>query len=352
MSYQPKLLNLEVPAYPGTRYQGSKNKIVDWIWEQTAFLDFRSVLDAFGGTGVVGYKYKGQEKEVTYNDLLKFNYYGGVALIQNNETLVTDADLKGILKRKNKQYGNIIQKHFTDVYFTDEENEWLDYVVQNIQEMENPYKKAIAYYAVFQACIIKRPYNLFHRKNLYIRTADVKRSFGNKVTWDKPFEQYFKKFVFEANQAVFDNGHRNMAMNTNVMEIKEDYDLVYIDTPYISQKGNSFDYRDFYHFLEGITFYESWEEKIDYKSKHKRLVPENSDWNNKNKITAAFDALFEKFAKSILVVSYRSDGIPSENEIFAMLSKHKKNVQTKRYGKFKYVLSKNNESEELLFIAY
>ncbi len=49
-------------------------------------------------------------------------------------------------------------------------------------------KKAMFLWALFQSCISKRPYNLFHRKNLYVRTADVKRNFGNKTTWDKPFE--------------------------------------------------------------------------------------------------------------------------------------------------------------------
>jgi hypothetical protein len=62
--------------------------------------------------------------------------------------------------------------------------------------IDNKYKQALAYYALFQPSIIKRPYNLIYsiEKNLYVRNADVERSFGNKTTWDALFDFYFKKF--------------------------------------------------------------------------------------------------------------------------------------------------------------
>src|SRR5690606_25532811 len=104
-------------------------------------------------------------------------------------------------------YPDFIQRTFKDIYFTDEENAWLDRVVWNLNHLlTSPYKQALARFALFQACIIKRPYNLFHRANLYMRTAKVQRSFGNKTTWDTPFEIHFRNFINEANRAVFDNG--------------------------------------------------------------------------------------------------------------------------------------------------
>ena len=71
---------------PSTRYQGSKYKIVKWIDYYTKDLKFDSVLDAFGGTGCVGYMFKKNGKQVFYNDSLKFNYYVGLAIIENSET--------------------------------------------------------------------------------------------------------------------------------------------------------------------------------------------------------------------------------------------------------------------------
>ena len=184
-------------------------------------------------------------------------------------------------------------------------------VVTNIDELiKNIYKKAIAYFALFQSCIIKRPYNLFHRKNLYIRTAKVKRSFGNKITWDTPFPVHFVRFVEQANESIFENRQKNKAFCSDAFDVSGEYDLIYIDTPYISSKGVGVDYLEFYHFLEGLVEYDKWEVLVDCGSKHRRIKHGKSIWNDKNKIYQAFDDLFKKFADSILVVSYRSDVIP------------------------------------------
>jgi hypothetical protein len=51
------------------------------------------------------------------------------------------------------------------------------------------------------------------------------------------------------------------------------------------------------------------------------------------------------------VVSYRSDGIPTPEEIKSLLRKYKTDVQTAKYGQYKYVLSENPASQETLFIA-
>ncbi|GAB4149695.1 MAG: hypothetical protein Fur0021_11080 [Candidatus Promineifilaceae bacterium] len=58
-SYQQLALFPEIVArFPSTRYQGSTTKLADWIWEQIAYLDFSTCLDAFGGTGAVAYRLK------------------------------------------------------------------------------------------------------------------------------------------------------------------------------------------------------------------------------------------------------------------------------------------------------
>ena len=72
-----------LPKFPTTRYQGSKLKFVDWIWDCLKDVPFQTALDAFGGTGCVGYRLKQEGKTVTYNDILPFNYIIGKALIEN-----------------------------------------------------------------------------------------------------------------------------------------------------------------------------------------------------------------------------------------------------------------------------
>lgn len=340
----------KVGVLPSTRYQGSKYKIIKWIDYCTKDLKFNSVLDAFGGTGSVGYMFKKNGKQVFYNDSLKFNHYIGLATIENPKTVLDDEDVSFILtKQEGIKYPTFIHDTFHDIYFTDDENKWLDVVIANIRQIKNKYKQALAYYALFQACIIKRPYNLFHRKNLYIRTAEVERSFGNKKTWDTPFEKHFRKFVEEGNNSVFDNKEKNEALYSDIFDSDIKTDLVYIDTPYISGKGVGVNYFDFYHFLEGIVFYDQWPNLIDEKSKHKKIKNGKNEWCNKGEIHRAFEKLFKKFQDSILVVSYRNDGTPTIDELVEMLKKYKKSIEVKKL-EYKYVLS-NSNSKEVLIIA-
>ncbi|MBC8447162.1 MAG: DNA adenine methylase [Chloroflexi bacterium] len=338
--------------FPSTRYQGSKAKLANWIWEQIADLDFATCLDAFGGTGAVAYRLKQVGKAVTYNDLLRFNYYIGLALIENGQTRLSSTDVDWLLTSHTEiTYPRFVQDTFPDIYFTDDENSWIDQTITNIRYLTDPHRLALAFFALCQACIIKRPYNLFHRKNLYLRLAEVERSFGNKATWDRPFDEWFRVFVEEANQAVFDNGQMNQALNSDVLDMPGKYDLVYIDTPYISGRGTGVDYYGFYHFLEGLTMYDEWHKHINYRSKHRRLKARPSEWTDKRRIHAAFDRLFQKFAESVLVVSYRSDGIPSESELVSLLKRYKHRVRVERFGQYKYVLSTNLESQEILLVG-
>ena len=337
--------------FPSTRYQGSKQKFVDWIWQCVKDIPFYTVLDAFGGTGCVSYKMKEEGKKVTYNDILPFNSIIGKALIENDDTFLSDDDIEYILNlHSNVSYQDLIERTFQDIYFTEEENKWLDIVSANIRSINDEYKRAIAYFALFQSCIIKRPYNLFHRKNLYVRLQDVKRSFGNKKTWDTPFEVHFRKFVKEANDAVFDGYNKCVSINKDVFDIDANYDLVYIDTPYINENGVGVDYADFYHFLNGLCNYDNWNGQIDYKSKHLRLLRKPNVWNEKNNIYRAFEKLFEKFSDSVLVISYRSNGIPTIEELATLLIETGKDVKIYQSNEMKYVLS-SKVSNEILIVA-
>jgi adenine-specific DNA-methyltransferase len=214
----------------------------------------------------------------------------------------------------------------------------------------NP-RQALAFFALCQACIVKRPFNLFHRKNLYLRFAPVPRSFGNKASWDRPFNEWFRIFAAKANRAVFANGQANRALNLDAVDVPDEFDLVYIDPPYLPAHSAGVDYRDFYHFLEGLADYDTWGMRVDMRSKHRRLLLQPNPWNDKARIHAAFDRLFERFRNSILVVSYRSDGVPSQAELVELMQRYKPHVRVACYGRYKYVLSKNAESDEILLIG-
>ncbi|HGE72126.1 TPA: hypothetical protein ENX78_14910 [Candidatus Poribacteria bacterium] len=106
--------------FPSTRYQGSKAKIASWIWEQIADLNFTTCLDAFGGTGAVAYLLKQKGKKVTYNDILRFNYYIGLAIIENDREHLEYEEIDWLLQRHPEiKYPSFIYNNFVDIYYTD-----------------------------------------------------------------------------------------------------------------------------------------------------------------------------------------------------------------------------------------
>jgi adenine-specific DNA-methyltransferase len=340
------------PAFPSTRYQGSKAKLAPWILSRLSDLPFDTCLDAFSGTAAVAYQLKKAGRQVTCNDILKFNALIATALVANRNIRVEPHETESLLERsQGRVYPTLVAATFPNVYFTDEENAWIDRTITNVRAIEEPCKHALAFFALCQACLIKRPFNLFHRKNVYLRHSKVPRSFGNKTSWDRPFEHWFRRFITEANAAVFDNGRKNRALNLDIFDVEGDFDLVYIDTPYVSGRRVGTDYLSYYHFLEGLANYDRWEALIDGDTKNLGMKKVRSEWTDPKRVSGAFDRLFHKFRRSIVAVSYRNDGIPSEEELAALLRKYKRNVRVERFGRYRYALSRNESSHEILLIG-
>src|SRR5688572_19434019 len=76
--------------YPRLRYMGNKNKLLPWIWENVADLEFDSVLDLFSGTASVAYLFKAMGKRVVTNDFLKFAHDLATATVANNGAKLSD----------------------------------------------------------------------------------------------------------------------------------------------------------------------------------------------------------------------------------------------------------------------
>jgi adenine-specific DNA-methyltransferase len=344
--------------FPKTRFQGSKGRILPWIHDNLKNINYSTVLDGFSGSNIVSYYFKSQGKQVFSNDIMKSSFIGAKALIENSSEKVDDLFIKELLEPMGyNEHLHYIEDNYDGVYFTTEENRWLDGFIAKISQIESEYLQSICYWALFQACIIKRPYNLFHRRNLYMRTNNVKRSFGNKTTWDRSFSYYLKKFVVEARNAIFDNQQQNLALNCDISDIRQyidvNFDLVYFDPPYmkygIQTSGN--DYQNYYHFLEGILDYENWPSRLNLKLKHKPYSTQKSDWLDPKLIMKNFENIISMFQSSDIVISYNTDGYPSPKEIMSVLSAYKSKVEIKSIP-IKYVLNKKEQNkQEILFVA-
>ena len=345
-------IDIDFRKFPITRYQGSKRKIVSWIYENVKDLKFKTALDGFGGSGTVSYLFKKMGKHVTYNDKLYFNHLIGKALIENQSVRFLDEDLVTLKEKHSKiDYSGVVQRNFKSIYYLKKENEWLDLIAPNILQMNHytppvlDYKKAIASYALFQSCLIKRPFNLFHRKNLNLRTANVERNFGNKTTWDKSFDNYLIKFIGEANSLVFDSGTKCVSLNESVFDLDEnDFDLVYLDPPYLRNEASpeASNYLAYYHFLEGLSHYNTWEEMIDYSKGHLPLkqISAQNDFSPSN-AKEKFEEMLYKFKRSKIILSYKKGGEPSIEYLVKLMKKIKRNVST-RSTQYSYALNRQN----------
>ena len=342
---------------PITRYYGSKRKVLDKIWDalETHNVHFNSVLDVFGGTGVVSYFMATKGKNVIYNDILSFNCEIARALISVPKGYFTSEDALKLLNRnENIHYDSIISDHFKDIYYTDEENRIIDTVIQNIAFLDE-YKRACALYVLFQSCMIKRPFNLFHRRNLNLRTNYVKSNFGNKVTWEQSFDDLFVKFTNELIESQFINPHHNIIIeNCSALNLNYHADLVYIDTPYFSKNNSSIiTYHNRYHFLEGLMHYNDIPLFINEAKVNKEInFGKNIEFENRKNYLSDLDALLRFHRNSIIALSYTSEGYPSIDELAYTISKYKQIVHVCYLGKHGFALNKNNKDrQEVLIIA-
>ena len=339
--------------YPSTRYAGSKRRLLDWIWENVSDIGFGNVLDVFGGTASVSLLFKQHGKTVYYNDLLKFNQVIGKAVIENNDIRVTEDEIDSVIALNGQHDKTFIQDHFAGLYFLNRENIWLDNVIPKICKISNEYKRAILMASLFQACLAKRPFNLFHRKNLYLRTAKVERTFGNKVTWETPFPELLKRYVSQYNNAVFSNKRQNKVIGGyDALDVPRKTDLVYLDPPYFSSKSTQgINYLNFYHFLEGLADYQNWGTRIDPVTKI--IKPPDDEqidaFTKKAKIIETFEKLIVKFSDRIIVLSYQSDGLPSKDEMLEMFKRNGKKVKVFQ-KEHRYALSAK-KTLELLFVT-
>jgi len=144
-------------------------------------------------------------------------------------------------------------------------------------------------------------------------------------------EEHFVEQVEVYDATVFDNGENNIAFNIDVFEFDEGFykpDLVYMDPPYVPRSDDNC-YVKRYHFLEGLSKY--WQdEEIMYDTKVKKIKKKYTPFSYRKTAIAAFDALFRKFADSMLVLSYSSNGFPDLEELTRLMLQYKSTIDVRQ----------------------
>lgn len=336
-----------VANFPRTRYMGSKQKLLKFIYSNIKDFKFNNALDAFNGSSSVSYLLKSMGKEVHTNDFMRYSYNFAKATIENNRIKLTDNDKDFLLNGHSRKRDNFITNNFRGLYYEDDDNKFLDKTYNNIQLLKNKYKKSLALAALARACIKKRPRGIFTYTGM--RYNDGRRDINI------PLETQFIEAIDVLNSSIVNNNKQNKSFNMNIFELPSiDYDLVYIDPPYYSPHSDN-DYSRRYHFVEGLMT--KWSHvAINHNTKTKKFDKFATPFDSRSTVYDAFDRLFEKFAKSILVVSYSSNSLPSLTDMKKIMKRHKPKVVVKEFN-HKYSFGtqrknlKNNSVKEYLFIG-
>lgn len=349
---------MDVNRFPKTRYQGSKRKLLGALADALLAYDKGTAVDLYSGSGSVTLLLRHLGFQVISNDYLRFaNNTARVFLEATPDRLRAvnwAARLEFLLRDAPLCERPLVREGFGDVFFTDEENLAIDRFCQNVRN-EAPFPRAVLTYAVGQALLMKRPYNLFHRANLYMRLSSVKRSFGNATTWAKPIAEHAQKAIDELLDAPFHSsgkGHEIINMNVAHLESlpRRKADLVYVDPPYIAANGKAIDYADFYHFLEGLIDYSLFAGG-ESEWAHRPIFRAPTRWVSRDLAVKELQDVANAWPEATIVMSYRDDGIPSAAELRQCLSVQNRKVSLQHLGTYKYALSHSVTSREILLTA-
>ncbi len=339
-------LNPQVSSYPSTRFMGSKEKLLASIWDATASLPGHRVLDLFSGSGVVSYMFKAQGKAVISNDYMSIATVFAKAMVQNSHIHLSDHDLTFLTHGKSTT--RFVRDNFKGLYFSDADNLFIDLVRSRIGELDDEVKRNLARASLIRACMKKRARGIF--TYVGVRYDDGRRDMQLNL------REHFKEAVQLINRAIFDNGHRNIAMQGDALSVQAEADIVYIDPPYYSKLSDN-DYVRRYHFVEGIA--RDWKGvEIQEHTKTHKFKTYGSAFSTLNGAISAFRSIFERYAEQSIIVSYSSNSLPDKTTVLALLSEYKRNVEVipidHRYsfGNQGHIeKNANNRVSEYLFVA-
>ena len=350
---RPRIARVEVPLsarvaqYPPTRFMGSKQKLLHEVWAVASQFGAETITDLFSGSGIVSYMFKAQGKTVLSNDYMAMSATFSKAMVENNTVTLSSCTAEELLLAQ-KESDHFVARTFQGLYYTDEENDLIDTLRTNIAHLRNPYERAIAMTALIRACIKKRPRGIF--------TYTGHRYDDGRKDLQKTLEEQFLEAVELVNAAVFDNGRASRARWGDAMTVRIPSDLVYMDPPYYSPLSDN-EYVRRYHFVEGLA--RNWEGvEIQEHTLTKKFKSYPTPFSTRLGAAEAFDRLFRKFAKSVLVVSYSSNSLPTQEEMLALMAKYKEHVEVipvdykYSFGNQATAKTHRNAVQEYLFVGY
>jgi len=339
--------------FPEPQYLGAKYNLLSWLIKFVP-KQITTALDAFAGSQAVAYLFKQLGLKVITNDFLQFNHFIGLALIANKRQTLTESDTE-ILFASTPQPPefDLMQRVYTDVFFTRDQTEFLDRFRYYITQLVNPDKQALALAVINRSLHRKVTMGHFGHGQALNYANDPARVRRNP-SLAKSLPTIFKELLPKYNQAVFDNQQENQSYGENILTLlprllqTEKIDLAYFDPPYCDSHAN---YQSFYHLPETYTQY--WTDK-QFINATRRYEPQYlSGFDKKGEVVESFHKLFA-MSQDIpyWLISYNNRSYPSIDELSAMVAKYKQvQVETKPYVNSRGGKGSVAGSQEILFVC-
>lgn len=317
------------------RYIGNKENIIDQIHRILQGLDVKgeSFFDFFSGTTSVARYFKKLGYHVSSCDVMYFSYCLQKAYIENNteplfeglESLLPKeieghlfftSPLERVLSYLNTipTIEGFIYKNYTPdgtseldrprMYFSSDNGKKIDAIRQQIEEWRIKELLTENEYFILIACLIETI-------SFYANISGVYAAFQKK--WDP---RAVKPLVLRPIELI-DNGKNNTVYHRNSLEIAPqiDVDILYLDPPY-----NARQYLPNYHLVETIAKYDS--PSIKGVTGLRDYEGTKSSFCNAKTALRDLEYVAKNATFKYLVLSYNSEGIMTQDDIFKILSKY------------------------------
>jgi adenine-specific DNA-methyltransferase len=341
---QPGAAVARATAFPRLRYMGSKYRLLPQLADVFAEIGGTAALDAFSGSGVVAYTLKALGFAVTASDFLSFPTVIAAATVANQRVRLSPDDVARITGPA-ADGRDFIQRTFRDLYFTADDRAFLDSAWSHIDLLTGE-KRSLAVAALILAAAKKQPRGVFTFTDL--RYDDGRRDLRLSL------REHFAEAAEAYNAVVFDGGAACQVKQSDVFDLDPSgYDLVYLDPPYAPPRDDNC-YIKRYHFLEGLSVYWDGLKILDHTAT-KKLAKRYTPFSYKHTVTGALLATFQRFADSVLVLSYSSNAVPDAETIEGLLRSVKKSVEVRsvdhRYHFGTHARAQRRSAAEYIFIA-
>lgn len=323
-------------------YIGSKQKLSEFLKSSIysvvgTQLSDKVFCDLFAGTGSVGRSFKKEVKQVISNDMEYYSFVLNKNYIENHKPL----NYQPYLDELNALMGinGFIFNEYSEngkaerLYFSENNGKKIDAIRQKIEYWKSTQKiNDNLYYFLLTS--------LLESADKVANTASVYGAYLKHLKKSAQKELIIEPAIFLEN----DNEHLVFNQNANELIKKIQGDILYLDPPY-----NAREYGANYHLLNTIAKYDHFIPK----GKTGLRDYQKSAYCKKNQVLSVFDDLIKNANFNHIFLSYNNEGLMSENDIRAIMTKYGKyELIATEYQRFKADKSENRNHKANRTVEY